>query len=842
MLRSLIGVVLVGLLVGVNDVRAADPVDVDVAVETSDAFDLDTLERRARSRLEQVLASQAVVEEVVSFALDGDEIAGVLRESSRRVPSIRQLRATISEHERELGQARLMRVRLLEQRREASTAEARAAIQIDIDTLAVQIARIDALIELEQELLAESLALSASIDRQLLWTKSVAAVGPASWPVVRSGGASLLSPSRWGDLISSAALAVQVSWPSVLLGGVLIALLIAGRPRFKRVITDAADGVGRVATDTFGLTLKVAVASAGLAAARPAIIGAVGLVLLDARGFASNVGAALLSIAVLDLLLSSVRELCRDGGLADVHFDWDARARTGLRRELGWLQAILLPVAFVVSLCEASGEEDLQAGIGRLAFMVGGVVFAIFLARSFHPGKGIIAEIMPRAGWAWRLRRVWYGLLVGVPAALTVAAAAGYFYSAIAIQRRFEQTGLIVLLGLVVYGLVRRALLIARRRLALQQARQKLAARREERLEQQRAEGVVGSDASSTGGDAVPELNVDEVDLSVASAQTLSLIRICIFAAVLLPLWQVWRGIVPALGVLSEVTLISQTLDAEGVEVVPAVTLWSVILAGSVMGLTILAAKNLPAALELAILQHLPIDAGIRYTAVTLTRYVVIAVGLVYVSNLIGIRWERAQWIVAALGVGLGFGLQEIVANFVSGLIILFERPVRVGDTVTVGGVEGTVSRLQIRATTITDWDNKEVIVPNKSFITEQVINWTLSNATTRLLLRVGVAYGSDVTLTRQAVMTAVKSVPAVTEEPAPSVLFVGFGDSSLDFEVRAFVDALPKRLPTINALHTAIEQELAQAGIVIPFPQRDLHLRSSDIGEPNVGDDVSKS
>jgi potassium efflux system protein len=148
---------------------------------------------------------------------------------------------------------------------------------------------------------------------------------------------------------------------------------------------------------------------------------------------------------------------------------------------------------------------------------------------------------------------------------------------------------------------------------------------------------------------------------------------------------------------------------------------------------------------------------------------------------------------------------------------------------VTVGDVSGTVSRLQIRATTITDWDNKEILVPNKAFITDRVINWTLSNATTRLLLPVGVAYGTDLKRAHDAIEQAVRSVPAVLDDPAPSVLMVNFGDSSLDFEVRAFVGQLAQRLPTQHALYLAIEAGLSEAGIEIPFPQRDLWLKNPE-------------
>jgi len=141
-------------------------------------------------------------------------------------------------------------------------------------------------------------------------------------------------------------------------------------------------------------------------------------------------------------------------------------------------------------------------------------------------------------------------------------------------------------------------------------------------------------------------------------------------------------------------------------------------------------------------------------------------VGLLIVVNQLGIDWSKAQWLVAALSVGLGFGLQEIVANFVAGIIILFERPVRIGDTVTVGGVSGTVSRIRIRATTILDWDRKELIIPNKSFVTDPVVNWTLSDLTTRVVVPIGIAYGADPQQALTVMETTVRENPLILKDP----------------------------------------------------------------------------
>jgi potassium efflux system protein len=223
----------------------------------------------------------------------------------------------------------------------------------------------------------------------------------------------------------------------------------------------------------------------------------------------------------------------------------------------------------------------------------------------------------------------------------------------------------------------------------------------------------------------------------------------------------------------------------------------------------------------------LSIEAGGRYAVNQLAKYVLFSIGFISVANELGGSWSQVQWLVAALSVGLGFGLQEIFANMVSGIILLFERPIRVGDTVTIGTVTGKVSRIQMRATTLIDMDQKDLIVPNKTFITSQLINWTLSDAITRVVIPVGIAYGSDVDLAHKVMMDTVSSMPLVLADPEPSVLLVGFGDSALNFSIRVFVSELSNRLPVVHDLHIRLEKALREHKIEIPFPQRDVHVRT---------------
>ncbi|KPJ90908.1 MAG: potassium transporter, partial [Gammaproteobacteria bacterium SG8_11] len=176
----------------------------------------------------------------------------------------------------------------------------------------------------------------------------------------------------------------------------------------------------------------------------------------------------------------------------------------------------------------------------------------------------------------------------------------------------------------------------------------------------------------------------------------------------------------------------------------------------------------------------------------------------------------------------IGFGLQEIVANFISGIIILFERPIRVGDVVTVGDTTGQVTRIRIRATTIRNWDKQELLVPNKEFITGRLLNWSLSDQLNRIVVNVGVAYGSDVALALKLLHEAATENPKIVSDPKPIVTFEGFGDNSLNLVLRCYLNTLDDRLENISALHQAVNRKFQDAGISISFPQRDLHLDTS--------------
>jgi potassium efflux system protein len=222
------------------------------------------------------------------------------------------------------------------------------------------------------------------------------------------------------------------------------------------------------------------------------------------------------------------------------------------------------------------------------------------------------------------------------------------------------------------------------------------------------------------------------------------------------------------------------------------------------------------------------LGAGERYAYATIAKYVVALGGVALACDRIGIGWGSVQWLVAAVGLGLGFGLQEIFANFVSGVILLLERPIRVGDTVTIGELSGTVSKIRTRATWITGADRKVLIVPNKEFVTGRLVNWTLTDTVLRLMLPVGVAYGSDVEQALALLRRAAQENELVLKQPAPAASFLRFGESALELELTCMCPDADAMGPIRHSLLLAIDRSFREAGIEGPVPQREVRIKGA--------------
>jgi potassium efflux system protein len=369
--------------------------------------------------------------------------------------------------------------------------------------------------------------------------------------------------------------------------------------------------------------------------------------------------------------------------------------------------------------------------------------------------------------------------------------------------------------GLVILvELAHRWLLVTRRRLVYEAAVQE----------------DVENEMADTSQEGLPvEADEPEVDLVTLSDTSLKLLNTSVLVLGFIGLWMIWHDVFPALRIFEDVTFWHHTMLVDGVEKQLPVTLLDIGIALIYGIATIVLMKQLPAVLEIILLQSTGMASSSRYTVTTLTTYAIATFGIVLVFNTLGADWSKLQWLVAAMGVGIGFGLQEIVANFISGIIILFERPVRVGDYVTIGDTDGFVTRIRIRATTIRSRDAHELLVPNKEFITGRLLNWSLTDQTSRLMLSIGIAYGSDVKKAMHLMEQVAGENENVLLEPPPSVIFHSFGDSALIIILRCFVDSVDKRIVTVSELNQAINDKFNENGIVIAFPQQDLHLHASD-------------
>jgi len=223
------------------------------------------------------------------------------------------------------------------------------------------------------------------------------------------------------------------------------------------------------------------------------------------------------------------------------------------------------------------------------------------------------------------------------------------------------------------------------------------------------------------------------------------------------------------------------------------------------------------------------LQVGVRISMARLVHYGFIFVGFLLALVALGVQLRDVTIIAGALGVGIGFGLQGIVNNFVSGLILLFERPIKVGDYIQLGEQWAEIKNIGLRATVVETFDRAEVVVPNSDLVSTQVTNWTLSNRFIRLIIPVGVAYGSDVSLVMQTLMECAEANSMVARMPTPRVFFLAFGESSLDFQVRVWVSDVENRRQVQSELHKEIDRRFRELGIEIAFPQRDLHVRSID-------------
>ncbi|AOE87833.1 mechanosensitive channel MscK [Pseudomonas sp. TCU-HL1] len=522
---------------------------------------------------------------------------------------------------------------------------------------------------------------------------------------------------------------------------------------------------------------------------------------IDARGQNATLGAALMEMAQAWMVFYTLYRILAPGGVAELHFHWDRPQVAFLRSQIRRLGGVVMALVAIVTVAEHQPAALADDIIGVL------VVLSCYALMTLVLSNLLLAEPMREQTSPFRL-------LIGVaftllPLALIVAVGFGYYYTSLKLTDRLINTLYLLILLLLVEATFVRGLSVAARRLAYQRV---LAKRQTQTKENAEGEEVVVEE---------PTLDIEKVNL-----QSLRLIRLALLGVFITCLYLVWADLISVFAYLDQVTLYQYSSGTGDAATQVPISLLDVVGALIIAGITTALARNLPGLLEVLVLSRLKLAQGSSYATTTLLSYAIAGIGFVSALSTLGVSWDKLQWLVAALSVGIGFGMQAIFANFISGLILLFERPVRIGDLVTIGTVTGTVNRIRIRATHITDSDRKEVIVPNQTFLTSQLINWTLTDTVTRIVLVYNVNRGADLELVRKLLLQATQENSRVLRDPAPTVQLKTYGASTLEHELKIYVRELGDRGLATDELNRRVDQLFQEHDINISsVPKMDVTL-----------------
>ena len=669
-------------------------------------------------------------------------------------------------------------------------------------------------VQLNQQLLISTTTdVRNTIEEQLFWVASGRPLGWEWFKALPSKALDELKDPEWAHMLSTF-LITPSPW---IFAALPLVVLVTGLSVFRRRIRAALqrlqDEVGKLRLDTQLHTPRAVLLELVLAARGPMALATIGMGLrLAGSSGGMLLGKSLVYAALSWGYFAWAHRLLVVNGVAVRHFHWPEAYVAQLRRWIAALGAVLMPTIFVVRMTQGF---DLPLEDQPIALLV---LMGCFLSMSFILLRLVWSHV-PHLGV--KLLRLVLGITMAiVPLLLVGLIIYGYGYTAIRLSTRFVTSLYILGVWVLAEAIVVRGLAVAARRLAYR----RLVERRRALHRQQ------SGDSSHDSTLDVPE--EPPLDMEQVNHQSLRLSRLALLSFFLVVLYIVWANLLNVLSYLDSVTVWDVH---DGNQSVTHVTVIELIMALMALPIAATLSRNLPGLLEVTILSRMRLKAGNAYAITSVLSYTIMGIGIVTALGLLGLSWSKVQWLLTALGVGLGFGLQEIFANFISGLIILFERPIRIGDTITLNDLHGKVSRIRIRATTVMDFDHKEIIIPNKTFVTDRLINWSLSDSVTRVVLTFGVAHGSNLDEARRLMLQAIEAVPMILEDPAPEIFCMDYTPDAFNFEVRIFVNDVTHRLATRDALNRGVDHLFRDAGIKIAYRQMEVWLHNQHGDEQRV-------
>jgi potassium efflux system protein len=534
---------------------------------------------------------------------------------------------------------------------------------------------------------------------------------------------------------------------------------------------------------------------------------------LDARGQNANMSEAFYQMAEAWLVFYTLYRILCANGVAELHFRWARQNVAYLQRYVRLLGLVVLMLVAVVSIAEHQPASLADDVIG-IAILLVGLALMTWLM-----GRLLLAGPLRENGSS-------FTLLVGfafttTPAILILAIGFGYYYTTLKLSDRLIDTLYLLIIWLMLDSGFARGLAVAARRLAYQRV-----------LTKRHAQIKEGEDGTEVPVEE-PKLDIEQIN-----QQSQRLIRLALFGCFVGVLYLIWADLLSVLTYLDDIVLYEYTSAAGADVAMVPMSVLDVLGALLVSTITIIMARNLPGLLEVLVLSRLSLAQGSAYATTTLLSYAIAGLGIASTLSILGVSWDKLQWLVAALSVGIGFGMQAIFANFISGLILLFERPIRIGDTITIGTVTGTVKRIHIRATHITDSDRKAVVVPNQILLTSQLINWTLTDTVTRVVLTFSVSRGADLDQVKELLLQAAQENSRVLREPAPSAHLTLYG-SNQNFELKIYVRELGDRSLATDELNRRIDQLFTEHEINLSSPSKVEVLLANNKGQTHTLEEI---
>ncbi len=795
-----------------------------------------------RGKAEKFETDLTSIEQKLELLGMSSAVGRILRERQAQLPEKRELANKIAANEDAIRDSSLRQVDLEEERRQLRNRteyvkqltqgiEPYVAEQISTDLVELVRSRRDLIrkaVELENTYAQElgnldftlrrySEAVEAYrdfISERLLWIPTRDKLG-----LFHGEGVGLFeqvrevfAPARWRTVLQSIPAEI-LARPAIGVLLLLVLILVYRGPRLKQQLVDTSKHVGFVRSDTFVSTLQALGYTLLLSLKWPLLLLSVAW-LFQMQDKESELATALyvpsLRTAFYFWGLEFLRIAVLPNGLMNIHFRWDTSLVSLIGRRIVSLELTLLPAAFLVGFFLSLYPREVGGSLGTIAVVLVLCSMAYFFYRlpEFMQSKmqSLLraSAITEQPLWSTLTRK----LLFWIPIVGILGVLFGYTFTAIEIAFLLVRTLVLLACILLLHELGLRWLGMTRRRMAFNVSQEKI---------------KVSNDDDGIS----PENEILENDPELLNDEGTKLLNLLTLFGGLLGVAWIWAEIFPALRILDSVNLWHQMAVIDGREVADPVTLADLISAVTIAGVGWVLLSRIPNLLEIFLRQKAKVHAASAYALTRVFQYISTTLLVVFVVGFLGGSWSSMQWAVAALSVGIGFGLQEIVANFISGLIVLFEQPIRVGDIVTVGEVSGKVTRIQMRATTIRDFDNRELLVPNKEFITKQVLNWSLTDTVTRRLVQVGVAYGTDIDKAMGLVAEVAKQHPLVLTDPEPMITFDEFGESSLLISLRYLIEPLDQRLIVDSELRLAINRRFKEVGIAVAFPQRDIHINA---------------